>query len=387
MPQQPDLELSQQWIEELSELQGDEALESFFGRHPHLIDAAVIEDLCDRVPTVIRMDMERAAALSSAARWLAEKIGDEYLIGRSERACANLSHSRGNFKRAQEFYESALSKFEHLSMDREAAITKTSGLVNLAYLGDYDRVFEWEKSSRKYFTDLDDRVRIAILDNYVYGIFFRQYHLEESESRFTSSYDEFLYQNNSQMAAIALRNIAACQINLHRFDRALTTYKKSREYCVEHGLTRLIGEVDYNIAYLHYLKGEYTQAIQLYQVTRQHCDEEGDDYHRALCDLDQSEVCVELNLVEEARLLSKTAYESFEKLGMPYETAKSLTNLAIALSRQNNIELSLEHFARARQMFKRENNDVWTAMIDFYVGSVLFREGRFFESLAVVTDA
>ena len=104
------------------------------------------------------------------------------------------------------------------------------------------------------------------------------------------------------MAAIALRNIAACQVNLNRFEEALCTYQDSRDYCEAHGLTRLVGEVDYNIAYLHYLKGEYTQAIQLYQVTRQFCDQEGDEYHRALCDLDQAELCIELNLVEEGTI-------------------------------------------------------------------------------------
>ena len=58
----------------------------------------------------------------------------------------------------------------------------------------------------------------------------------------------------------------------------------------------LAAETDYNVAYLHYLRGEYAQALELYQPTRQHCCRVGDPYHQALCDLDQSEIYLELNL-------------------------------------------------------------------------------------------
>ena len=173
-----------EWIDEFSQLHGEEALKCFFDQHPDLVDGSVVEDLCDQIPTMVRKDMERATAMSKAARWLAVKIDDDFLRGRSERACGNLSHSKGDLDRAQRFYELALKKFESLSMDREAAITKTSGLVNLAYLGDHHRVFEWESSAREYFVGLNDRARVAILDNNIAAIHFRQDRWEQAVNLF-----------------------------------------------------------------------------------------------------------------------------------------------------------------------------------------------------------
>jgi CHAT domain-containing protein/Tfp pilus assembly protein PilF len=387
MSSQPENRSTQEWVEELAALHDEEAFESFLARHPHLLDAAVVEDLCDQIPTIVRQDMRKATSLVRAARWLADSLGNDYLRGRSDRALANVHHSSGEWKKAQRWYDAAISKFEDLGMGLEVAITKNSGLVNLAYLGEYDRVYAWEHSALDEFVAHNDRARIAALDNNVAGILTRQGRWEEALTRFTAAYEESVLLGNSQVATITLRNIAACQIALHRFTEAQVTYKQSRDYCVSHGLTRLLHEVDYNIAYLHYLKGEYTKAIQLYQATRRVCDEAGDTYHRALCDLDHAELCVELNLVEEARLLSQAAFVTFDQLEMPYEKAKSLINLAVALSRQRQTGQALDHLSRARQMFEEEHNDVWIAMIDLYRGSVLFGEGRFFESLAAVTAA
>jgi hypothetical protein len=61
-------------------------------------------------------------------------------------------------------------------------------------------------------------------------------------------------------------------------------------------------ESDYNIAYLHFLR----TAIALYEATRELCKRLGDPYHRALCDLDQSEMYLELNLSESYQLFSST---------------------------------------------------------------------------------
>jgi hypothetical protein len=58
--------------------------------------------------------------------------------------------------------------------------------------------------------------------------------------------------------AVALRNIAVCHISLNDFARALAVHREARAFCESHGTRRLVVEADYNIAYLHYLRGEYT---------------------------------------------------------------------------------------------------------------------------------
>ena len=96
----------------------------------------------------------------------------------------------------------------------------------------------------------------------------------------------------------------------------------------------LVAQADYNIAYLYYLRGEYTRALELYRAAREQCERLGDAYHSALCDLDRSEMYLELNLSDEAGELAERALTRFDELGMAYEAAKAVTNLALATSRQ-----------------------------------------------------
>jgi hypothetical protein len=58
-----------------------------------------------------------------------------------------------------------------------------------------------------------------------------------------------------------------------------------------------------------------------------------DAYHSALCNLDQSEIYLELNLIDEAEDLAQTSSEQFKRLGLGYEHLKALTNLGVVLGR------------------------------------------------------
>ena len=45
----------------------------------------------------------------------------------------------------------------------------------------------------------------------------------------------------------------------------------ARQHCEKHGFSLMVAEADYNVAYLHYLRGEYLRAIELYDQTRVLC--------------------------------------------------------------------------------------------------------------------
>ena len=74
---------------------------------------------------------------------------------------------------------------------------------------------------------------------------------------------------DSEGLAVALYNMAVCLITLNDFPRALATYQRAREMCVQHGMTLLVTQADYNIAYLYYLRGEYGRAIEMLRATRE----------------------------------------------------------------------------------------------------------------------
>ena len=145
-------------------------------------------------------------------------------------------------------------------------------------------------------------------------------------------------------------------------------------------MTLLVGQADYNIAYLYYLRGEYGAAIEMLRAAREKAETNGDAHILSLCYLDLSDIYLELNLSVEAAEVAHEAFVRFGKLGMGYEQTKSLTNEAIALSQQGKALQALDLFVQARAGFVREKNEVWPWLIDLYRALVLFKDGRLFEA-------
>ncbi len=368
-----------EWIEQLARLADRRAVAAFFRRNGDLRRPETVSQLYDEIIKRARADLKQADRLAAVTRWLAEQLDDDYCRALSLRASGHILYLRAKHTAALEHYQSALALFERLGREHEVGRTLNSSLHVLIYLGRYDQAFQWGQRARQIFERHGDRLRLARLDINMGNILYRQDRFEEALESYHNAQaglaplDE---AEKSQDVAVVLRNMAVCYISLNQFARALETYREARAYCEQHGMPLLVAETDYNIAYLYYLRGEYMRAIELYQAARAHCEKLGDPYHQALCDLDQSEMYLELNLAEEGAELAQHALTSFSKLGMRYEQAKAVANLAIAASHQGKVRRALDFFGQAKELFTREQNHIWPALIDLYQAMVLQREGR-----------
>ncbi len=360
----------------LAELATGEQRRRFLARRPELLERAVVEQLCDLVVDLLRVDLGRAERAAAAARLVARELGDDYCQGRGHRATAIVLTQQRDNPAALRHAEAALEHFDRAGDEREAAITRSSAVQCLIHLGRYDRAFAWAGAARDAFRRLGDRLRLARVELNAGSILARQDRFEEALEHYRSAYQEFLHAGEPQDVGISLRNIAVCLQDLSRFTDALQAYRRARDYCRQQDLPLIALEVDYNIAYLHYLRGEYTRALRLFEIGRKNSERLQDRHHMALCDLDQSEILLELNLVDEAARLAERGFEGFDGLDMQYEAAKALTNRAIALSRRGRDEAALELLARARETFIGENNLVWAAMIDLYRSQALSAQGH-----------
>jgi CHAT domain-containing protein/Tfp pilus assembly protein PilF len=335
----------------------------------------------DESSRLARIDLRQAERIAEATRWMSLRVEDEASRASGLRAVGHISYLKANYIKAIDCYREALEIYERLGMEVEAGRTMAgNGMQTLAYLGKYEEAFEWAERSRGIFLRHGARHHLAVLDHNMANVLYRLDRFEEAIDLYERSHREFLELGESQNAAIALKNTATCQISLNQFRQALETYTQAREYCLKYDMPLVAVEADYNIAYLYYLRGEYTRAIELYRLTRERCAELGDAYHQGLCDLDQAEMYLELNLSEEGGYLAERALDAFRQLGMGYEMAKAITNLGIASSHHGNAAQAVELFRKAREIFVRENNRVWTAMIDLYQALVTFQEGRLAEA-------
>ena len=372
--------------ERIASLPTRAAVEQFLEERPDLVRSEVVVALADEVPWLLHTALARAERLSEAATWVAARL-DAPAQARARRTAAHVLYARGEHEAAVSAYDEARALYEDLGADEELARTLSSALQALIYLGRYDQAENWADRARFLFQQRADHLRLARLDTNVANMHYRRDRFPQALALYERALATLRERGTPNDVAVALRNIAVCHISLNDFARALDVHREARAFCESHGLDRLVVEADYNIAYLHYLRGEYTLALELYQAARARAEALGDAYHRALCDLDQSELYLELNLLDEGVALAEQALAGFESLQMPYETAKALANLAVGVGRKGEGERSLHLFAKARAVFVSEGNEFWPALIDVYRALVLHQEARHFEARKLCRQA
>lgn len=333
------------------------------------------------------VDIPRAERMARSASWLAGRLNDDSARAAGLSAMGHIMERKRRYQSSLDHFEQSLAIYERLGDELEMGRTLSFSLHCMIYLGRYDDALAWAARAEDIFARLGDRARLARLDGNIGNLLHRQDRFDEAMERYRRAYAALVEVGSARDVATALQNMATCQISMNDFRQALDTYERTRHYCVEHELPLLVAVADYNIAYLYYLRGEYTKAIELYQAAREHCRILGDVYREALCDLDQSEMYVELNLNEEGAHLARRAMTSFQKLGNRYEAAKALTNLAISLSHHGDSQLALDLFRKARDLFTREQNESWMAIIDLYQALVFYQERRLTEARLLCEQA
>ncbi|HEX3153435.1 MAG TPA: CHAT domain-containing tetratricopeptide repeat protein [Candidatus Angelobacter sp.] len=365
----------EQWIIDLAAIAEESERRAFLSGRAPACDKESVDSLYNAVVTFARVDLQKADRLAQASSWIADQINDSYSTAQSARAVGHVLYLTGKYQQAIVEYEKALAIFEQMGRDVDYARTISGALQSLIYDGQYERAFRLGEQARSIFHAHKDRLRLARLDSNIANIYYRLDRFQEAVDLYEGAYKEFLQCGEPLDIAAVLRNLAVCYISLNDFPRAEETYRLARQHCMEHGFSLLVAEADYNVAYLHYLRGEYLRAIELYDQTRKLCAELGDGYHQALCDLDESEIYLELNLTEGGTELALDAFSAFTELGMKYEAAKAATFSAIAISQQGRHKQALESFDRARALFVSERNDLWPGLIDLYKALVYYEAG------------
>ncbi len=363
------------WIARLGDLDDEAARRQLVQHAPPM--PGLSSALHAEVLRLAYVDVERAARFAQASEWLAGESGDDLATAYSFRCRGHVHFARGQHSEAVQNYQAAISLLESGGGDLDIGRTLNSGLQALIYLGEYDRAFQWAERAQAIFSRHGDELRLARLSSNLGNILYRQDRHAEAMRYYEAAREPLGRLGEPRDLAAVLSNMAVCCTSLHRFPEALANYQQAREHCMRHQLPLLVAAADYNIAYLHYLRGDYVQAARLYRVSRADAEQAGDFYHVALCDLDQSEMCLELNLSEEAARLAQSAAVRFERSGMHYERAKAIVNQAMAASHTAEYARSLSLLREARRLFQGEGNEIWTALIDLYRAILRYQQGRY----------
>ena len=360
-------------LAELSKANGD--LAGVRSRRPDLFTPRVIEELAEAVRHAVRVDVERALRLAEGAVMIANELQHPESIGRSLRAKANALWFKNDLRSAVDLFSKAVTFFETAGREDEVGRTLSGSLQPLALLGEYDLAFKAADRSREIFVRLNENQRLARLEINVANIHHRHDRFSEALACYRSAYDRLLPYKDAEGLGVALHNISVCLIMLNDFQEALESSTQAREICLRNGMPLLARQAEYNVAYLFFLRGDYNEALVRLRTARQVCIRNGDSYHEALCNLDESEIYLELNLAQDAAPMADQAMRGFAAMSMPFEQAKSMVNLAIATHRLGDSHKALSWFREAKRIFTQEKNNAWQALISLYESMVFLDIG------------
>ena len=367
-------------IEKLLVLSDAPSRKGLVAQHPLAGWNEIVRILTERVWQEVRIDTHQAERSAQAALEVAEAVGDPTSLAMSLRAKANALYALDHHTEAIQFHEQAVTLFEQVGNDAELARTLSGSIQPLLLLGRYNDALASGERARKIFEQQGNQRRLARLDINLGNIYHRQDRFTEAVEFYQRAYEELLQHDDAEGLAAVLSNLSLCYISLNDFPKALELHRIARQHCEQKGMPILVAYADYNIAYLYFLRGELGRAIQMLRDAAISARNAQDTYQQALCNLDLSEIYLELNLSTDAGELGRAAHHAFHDLGFGYEGAKALAFTAIAASRTGQAFEAVKLFAQAKEMFVRDQNQVWASLIDLYEALVLFNEGRLFEA-------
>lgn len=367
-------------IERLLALEDAQGRAQLVTQHPAIAWDEIVNTLTEKVWQEVRVDTHQAKRLADAALDVAQSLGNPSLLARSYRAKANAMYALDEHPEAVKLHRQAIALFEQTGEEAELARTLSGSIQSLLLLGRHEEALAAGERAGAIFRKQGNTRRLARLEINLGNIYHRQDRFTEALAFYERAYEQMLAHDDAEGLAAVLSNLSLCHISLNDFPKALELHRVARRHCEQKDMPILVAYADYNIAYLYFLRGEYGRSIQMLRDASVSAKKANDTYQLALCNLDLSEIYLELNLSAEAGELGRAANEGFHELGFGYEAAKALGFAAIAASRQGQAFEAVKLFARAKEMFVRDQNQVWPSLIDLYEALVLFTEGRLFEA-------
>ena len=276
----------------------------------------VIRVLTERVWQEVRVNTQQAERMADAAIEVAEARGDPVSLGKSIRAKANALYALDHHAAAIELHEKAITLFEQAGDQAELARTLSGSIQPLLLLGRYDHALAAGERARTIFQQQGNTRRLARLEINIGNIYHRQDRFAEAVEIYERAYQELLNHDDAEGLAAVLSNLSLCCISLNDFPKALDLHRKARQHCEQKNMPILVAYADYNIAYLYFLRGEYGRSIQMLRDAAVSAKKAGDAYQQALCNLDLSEIYLELNLSSEAGELGRAGARVVPEAGI-----------------------------------------------------------------------
>src|ERR1051326_1827054 len=326
-------------------------------------------------------------SLAQNALKLAMESGSDRFLVEAWRMLALTLNGNEQYQEAIPFYRKAIEKLEETGQHSLAVRMRIGYVIVLANTGQYQEALEAARPAEVWLDGHPHehaRARLLLNKGIVYARL-------NDHPKAAEAYSEArkIFQKMEDQAGIARTslNLANILSNIDQFEQADALYEECRTLSDKLQLHELSVQAGYNRAYLLYLRGRYSDALNSFGLLRQRFELAGSRRHSALCDLDEGEMYVHLGLSQDAAILAERATQQFKQIGMPFEQGRAATNYGIAMMQMRRFDEALQAFADAQNIFGGAGNAYWMGLLNLYRAEVHISTQRLWEAQALATEA
>ena len=352
----------------------------FISNAPGLPSQILVESISTKIRELLPRDPDLAQILADTNLYIASLLDTPLAWAYANRSRAQVLYTMRKSAEADPYFEKATRFFEKAGLSGELGRTLVGQMDNLMYLSRYSEALDLAERARGALEKAQDVQYLSTLEIALGNVYYRLNRYSESLSHYDGA-QRLLQNADNTLAHVSLASIglnrAYVLTEMNRFDEAVQSFEITKEHCERHGLTLWAAIADRGISQMHFRRGNYSTALRiLEQVRRRH--EELDDARRVgLCDMDRAEIYLELNLFDDAAKIAARAHETFNRLGNKYEAAKCLTYQGIALLKTLQDKEAEKALVAAREIFVKEGNDVFVGVVDLWRAQLLTRQQQF----------
>jgi CHAT domain-containing protein/tetratricopeptide (TPR) repeat protein len=154
-------------------------------------------------------------------------------------------------------------------------------------------------------------------------------------------------------------NRATALTNLEEYDKAERLYRRCIRDLRLAGRPMHAARAAYNHAYLRFARGYFHDALSQFRTLRGEFEAACERRYVAMCDLDEAEISLHMNLPAHASELANRAAGVLDQLGMPAEAARAEFFCSVAARSLQEIPEARHRMERAEKAFRLLDNGMW----------------------------
>jgi CHAT domain-containing protein/tetratricopeptide (TPR) repeat protein len=305
-------------------------------------------------------------SLAQAALHLARRTNHQSLLIEALHLMGRSLSANEEFEKAIPFYRQVISGLEDIGDVKQAARLRLALIGVLLNADRYAEAFEVAGVAEDLFEAQHDETGLARLYHNIANIYHRTDDHTRAYQYYLKAYRMFDALGDNRALAHSCFNLGNVLGNIDRFEESDEMYARSIHLSQQLGMTDLWTQASYNRTYLQYSRGRYSAALEGFSRLRQEFEAAGSLRHFSLCDLDEAEIYLQLNLSRDAATLASRAAAQFETLGLRYEQAKATAFYGVALMQQGSLSDAFEVFLFSQRVFELDNNRYWIGLLDLY---------------------